>query len=164
MSGERPTWVRWSILFFLVYLAAFSVGCLTGKVSPWVATCLIQVLEFLRAPERLVDVVPWGGMFADLAIRFIVIGFTYCWIMGETWKRSGWEAWLAVLVLDNLLILPHEGAGMFGRLALSPMFYATTAAACAASFYGARLGARYRSHEHLREFRDRLFHGLVLER
>lgn len=164
MSEDRPRWVRWGILFFLVYLAAYSVGCLTGGVVPWVMTCVLQVLGFLRVPERVTSFVSWGGVFGSLAIRFIVIGFTYCWIMGETWKRSGLHAWLAVLALDNLLALPYGGAGMIGRLAVSPMFYAMTAVACAASFYGARLGARYRSHEHLRTFRERLFHGLVLER
>ncbi|MDD5304078.1 MAG: hypothetical protein PHS14_13335 [Elusimicrobia bacterium] len=164
MSEDRPEWIRWGILFFLVYLAAYSVGCLTSRVVPWVVTCVLQVLGFLGAPERVTRSVSWGGVFASVAIRFIVVGFTYCWIMGETWKRSGLHAWLAVLALDNLLALPDGGVGMIGRLAASPMFYATTGVACAASFYGARLGSRYRSHEHLREFRERLFHGLVLER
>lgn len=164
MSEERPAWVRWSILFFLVYLAAYSVGCVTRGVVPWVTTCVLQVLAFAGASERVLDVASWGGFFASLAIRFVVIGFTYCWIMGETWKRSGWEAWLAVLVLDNLLALPHGGTAMLAGMAASPMFYGQTAFACAASFFGARLGARYRQHEHLREFRERLFHGLVLER
>lgn len=163
MTQARAEWIRWGLLFGLIYLAVYVIENISNAIVPWVVTCVLQILGFLHAPESVIAVAAWGGVFGALAIRFIAAGFIYCWIMGETWKRSAVQAWLAVTALDHLLVLPYAGTGIFNQLR-SPMFYAMTAAACAASFCGARLGARHRSNEHLREFRERLLERFALER
>ena len=163
MNADWREWVRWGVLVLLIYLGAYMAGSLVGSVLPWVMECVQQGAELMRASGRVQMFIALGGELVSVGLRFIVVGFLYCWIMGGSSTRAGLRAWATIFAIDHLLSLPYEGPEMFRALAASPMFYAEAAAACAGALYGARLGVRHRTNEHLREFRARLYRRLELE-
>jgi hypothetical protein len=164
MSENRTGWLRWAIVMVLVYLSALIVGGFLAPVVPWVMTCVLQICGFLHVPTRALMIIALGGIFTDIVIEFAVVGFSYCWLMGDRWPKAGLSAWLVVVLIDQLTLIPHFDPESYRGLGASPLFYAKTAVACLAALAGARFAAENRYHPKLRDARQFIFYNLILEK
>jgi hypothetical protein len=164
MSENRTGWLRWAIVMVLVYLSALIVGSILAPVVPWVMTCVLEICGFLRVPTRALMIIELGGVFANIVIEFAVVGFSYCWLLGDRWPKAGLIAWLVVVLIDNVTRIPSFGPDLMRELAGSPVFYAKSAVACLAALAGARYAAENRYHPKLRDARQFIFYNLILEK
>jgi hypothetical protein len=164
MSENRTGWLRWTILMVLVYLSALIVGSILGPVVAFAMTCILQICGFLHLPTRAMMIIALGGVFMDIVIEFGVVGFSYCWLFNEPRPKAGLSAWLAVVLIDQLTLIPHLNVELYRGLGASPVFYAKSAAACLAALAGARYAAENRYHPWLRDARQFIFYNLILEK
>lgn len=160
MTERQREWIQWAILFCYVYLAGYIAKNVPGPVLYWAGILIMQVFDHFNLPQRYSMNLVWVMRYIMITAEFAALGFAYCWLMGEHWRKSGLIVAIIAVILNNVAIARAYGLQV---LLTASWFYADTLVACATSLIGAWLAQRNRYQPHLRTARDLLFRTVMIQ-
>lgn len=157
MTERQRQVLAWLVLFIFVLLAGHLAGRLASPVIGWLMTVAAEVFTAAGLPRVFLTVALTVLGLVGVAIKSGMLGFAYCLLFDEPWRKSGAIAWA--------LTFGMNAAGMLwdGALALTPAYALDAAVSLAACLGGAWLAHENRHNDHLGAARDMLFRMLRIE-
>lgn len=157
MTERQRQVLAWIVLFLFVLLAGHLAGRLASPVIGWLMTVAAEVFTAAGLPRIFLTVVLAALGLVAVAIKSGMLGFAYCLLFDEPWRRSALIAWALTFGMSAIGMLWD------GALALTPAYALDAAVSLAACLGGAWLAQENRHNDRLGEARDMLFRMLRIE-
>lgn len=162
MTERQRQALAWIVLFLFVLLAGHLAGRLASPVIGWLMTVAAELFTAAGLPRVFLTVVLTVLGLTGVAFKSGVLGFAYCLLFDEPWRKSGAIAWALTFGMNALGML-WEAPSYFGAVALTPAYGLDAAVSLAACLGGAWLAHENRRNDRLGEARDMLFRMLRIE-
>lgn len=162
MTERQRQVLAWLVLFLFVLLAGHLAGRMASPVIGWLMTVATEVSTAAGLPRIFLTAALAVLALVEVAIKSGMLGFAYCLLFDEPWRRSALIAWALTFGMNALYIL-WKAPALFGALALTPAYGLDAAVSLAASFGGAWLAHENRHDDRLGDARDMLFRMLRIE-
>lgn len=162
MTERQRQVLAWIVLFFFVLLAGHLAGRLASPVIGWLGTVAMEVFTAAGLPRIFLTVVLTVLGLLLVAIKSGMLGFAYCLLFDEPWRKSGAIAWALTFGMNALGVL-WDAPAYFGALASTPGYALDAAVSLSACLGGAWLAHKNRHNDRLSAARDMLFSMLRIE-
>lgn len=162
MTERQRRILAWLVLFCFVLLAGYIADELATPVIGWLGTVVMEVFTAVGLPQLFSTVILTVLGLVLLAIKSGMLGFAYCLLFDEPWRKAGVIAWALTFGMSAISILWYHPA-FFGAMAWTPAYIIHAAGSLAASLGGAWLAHKNRYNDHLGAARDMLFRTLRVE-
>jgi hypothetical protein len=159
MTERQRQILAWIVLFLFVLLAGHLAGSLASPVIGWLMTVATEVFTAAGLPRIALTIVLTILGIILVVIKSGMLGFAYCLLFDEPWRKSGAIAWALTFGMNALGLL-WKAPSYFGALALTPAYGLDAAVSLAACLGGAWLAHENRHNDRLGEARDMLFRML----
>lgn len=170
MNDQRRAALRWLILFAFVWLIDYVIAEATGSVLYWISTVALETLWSFGVSTAWQMIVPYIMRLSLGCLRFLVIGFAYCWLIDIRWQRAGTVSAALFLALQWIPffwswgVAGAPGIGRFTMIRVafgSGWFYMDSVVAFAAALAGARFFQAKRHNQRLSEVKDLLLSSRI---